>query len=132
MFSKSFLISYNCQFCVAEVYRSIYKDRLINAIDHARILADISGEVIVTIMHCRKSLLFNNANKWIKKTAMRLSCNPGQFRRCENLWVSTIFIYLVLHWHYFKSLQSKIVKKLTKIDSFRISHRYNSSNSIQQ
>ena len=34
--------------------------------------ADISSDEEETIMHCRKSLLFNNSDIWIKKRAARI------------------------------------------------------------
>ena len=60
----------NCcfvQFDIADFYPSISKQLLQKAIRHAKKYVDISKEEIDTIMHARKSLLFNNGEIWIKK-----------------------------------------------------------------
>ena len=43
------------------------KELLLKAITYAKTLVNISDEEINTIMHSRKSLLFNNTDIWIKK-----------------------------------------------------------------
>ena len=50
------------QYDIEEFYPSISADLLKKAIDHARTFVDIGSEEEETIMHCRKSLLFNNTN----------------------------------------------------------------------
>ena len=55
------------QFDVEEFYPSISKELLLKAITYAKTLVNISDEEINTIMHSRKSLLFNNTDIWIKK-----------------------------------------------------------------
>ena len=56
------------QFDIEEFYPSISKELLLKAITYAKNLVNISDEDINTIMHSRRSLLFNNTNTWIKKT----------------------------------------------------------------
>ena len=46
---------------------SISKDLLKISINYARTFVDINSDEEETIMHCRKSLLFNNSDIWIKK-----------------------------------------------------------------
>ena len=55
------------QFDIEEFYPSISKELLLKAITYAKTLVNISDEEINTIMHSRKSLLFNNTDIWIKK-----------------------------------------------------------------
>ena len=56
------------QFDIEEFYPSISKELLLRAIiTYAKTLVNISDEEINTIMHSRKSLLFNNTDIWIKK-----------------------------------------------------------------
>ena len=55
------------QYNIEEFYSSILKEILLKAITYAKALVNISGEEINTIMHSRKSLLFNNTDIWIKK-----------------------------------------------------------------
>ena len=50
-----------------EFYPSISKELLLKALTYAKTLVKISDEEINTIMHSRKSLLFNNIAIWIKK-----------------------------------------------------------------
>ena len=55
------------QFDIEEFYPSISKELLLKAITYAETLVNISDEEINTIMHSRKSRLFNNTDIWIKK-----------------------------------------------------------------
>ena len=54
------------QYGIEEYYPSI-SDLLRKAIDYARTFVDVSDEEEETIMHCRKSMLFNNTEIWVKK-----------------------------------------------------------------
>ena len=51
---------------------SISEGLLKKSINYARTFVDISSGKEKTIMHCRKSLLFNNSDIWIKKRAARI------------------------------------------------------------
>ena len=55
------------QYDIEEFYPSISEGLLKKALDHARTFVDIGSEEEETIIHCRKSLLFNNTDIWIKK-----------------------------------------------------------------
>ena len=55
------------QFDIEEFYPSISKELLLKAITYAKTLVNISDEEINTIMHSKKSLLFNITDIWIKK-----------------------------------------------------------------
>ena len=60
----------NCifmQFGIEEFYPSISKGLLTKAIDHAQSFVTINKEEVKTIMHSRKSPLFNNTSVWIKR-----------------------------------------------------------------
>ena len=48
-------------------YPSVSKELLLKVITDAKTLVNISDKEINTIMHSRKSLLFNKADIWIKK-----------------------------------------------------------------
>ena len=50
------------QFDIEEFYPSISKELLLKAIKYAKTLVNISDEDINTIMHSRKSLLFNSTD----------------------------------------------------------------------
>ena len=52
---------------IEEFYPSISEDLLKKAINYARTFVVISNDKEETIMHCRKSLLFNNLDIWTKK-----------------------------------------------------------------
>ena len=54
------------QYDIEEFYPSI-SENLFKTIDYARSFVSISSEEEETIMHCCKSLLFNNSDIWIKK-----------------------------------------------------------------
>ena len=55
------------QYDIEEFYPSISEDLLKKSINYARTFVDISSNEEETIMHCRKSLLFNNSDICIKK-----------------------------------------------------------------
>ena len=55
------------QFDIEEFYSSVSKGLLMKAIDQAQSFVTISKEEVKTIMHSRKSLLFNNTSVWIKR-----------------------------------------------------------------
>ena len=48
------------QYDIEEFYPSISEDLLKKAINYARSFIDISSDKEETIMHCQKSLVFNN------------------------------------------------------------------------
>ena len=52
---------------IKEFYPSISKELILKAITSAKTLVNVSDEEIDTIMHSRKSPLFNNTDIWIKK-----------------------------------------------------------------
>ena len=53
------------QFDIEEFYPSISKELLLKAITYVKTFVNITDEEINTIMHSRKSLLFNNTDIWI-------------------------------------------------------------------
>ena len=55
------------QFEIEEFYFSVSKQLLLKAFTYVKTFMNISEEEINTMMHSRKSLLFNNADVWIKK-----------------------------------------------------------------
>ena len=48
------------QYDIEEFYPFISEDLLKKSVNYARTFLDISSDEDETIMHCRKSLLFNN------------------------------------------------------------------------
>ena len=55
------------QFDIEGFYPSIWKELLLKALIYVKTLMNISDEQINTIKYCRKSLLFNGIDVWIKK-----------------------------------------------------------------
>ena len=56
------------QFYIEEFYRSVSKELLLKALTYGKSLVNISDEEINTIINAfKKSLLFYNADIWIKK-----------------------------------------------------------------
>ena len=66
--NKCIFMQYDIEVC----YPSISEDLMKKAIDHARTFVDIRIEEEETIMHCQKSLLFNNTDIWIKKEGKKI------------------------------------------------------------
>ena len=48
-------------------YPSITKELLTKSINYAKSITAIEEEVITTILHSRKSFLFNKTSIWVKK-----------------------------------------------------------------
>ena len=72
------------QYDIEEFYPSVSEDLLKKAIDRARTFVDISSEEEETIIHCRKYLLFNNTDRWIKKEGNKdFDVNMGSFDGAE-------------------------------------------------
>ena len=55
------------QYDIEEFHLSIFEDLLNGGIYYARTFVEIRSNEEETIMHCQKSLLFNNSDIWIKK-----------------------------------------------------------------
>ena len=55
------------QYEIEELHPSISEDLLKKAINYARTFIYISSDEKETIIHCQKSLLFNNLDIWIQK-----------------------------------------------------------------
>ena len=56
-------------FDIKHFYPSIKETRLIKAINFVEKLVNITNEDKVIIKHARKSLLYDNSEPWMKKTA---------------------------------------------------------------
>ena len=71
------------QFDVVEFYPSIMEDLLEKAIIFAKNFADISDRAYRTIMHARKSLLFNGEETWVKKANPLFDVTMGSYDGAE-------------------------------------------------
>ena len=92
------------QYDIEEFYPSVSEDLLKKAIDHARTFADISCKEKETIMLCRKSLLFNNTNIWIKKEGNKdFDVTMGSFDGAEVYELVVLYILYILSTKYGKN-----------------------------
>ena len=67
------------KFDIAEFYPSISIELLDRSISFAKSLIDIEGNIINTINHARKSLLFDDSGAWVKKKwEPVIRCHNGQ------------------------------------------------------
>ena len=55
------------KFDIVNFYPSITKELLTKSIHYAKSITTIEEEVIATIFHARKSLLFDKTSTWVKK-----------------------------------------------------------------
>ena len=65
------------------MYPSILKDLLINAINFAISITPTDNKIIRTILHARKSLLFNKNEIWVKKDNPDFDITMNSFGRAE-------------------------------------------------
>ena len=91
------------QFNIEEFYPSISKGLLMKTINHAKSLVTISKEEVITIMHSRKSLLFNNTAVWIKREGdPDIDVTMGSFDGAEICELVVVYILTVLGEKYGK------------------------------
>ena len=70
-------------------YPSITENLLLNALNYAKTHTSITDHDVNIIMHCRKSLLFDNDTAWVKKTNNMFDVTMGSFdgpEICERHW----------------------------------------------
>ena len=91
------------QYDIEEFYPSISENLLKKAIDYARSFVSISSKEEETIMHCHKSLLFNNADIWIKKDGNK-DATMGSFDGAEIFEIVGLYILYILSTKYGKDL----------------------------
>ena len=85
------------QYDIEEFYPSISEDLLKKSINYARTFVDISSNEEETIMHCRKSLLFNNSEIWIKKEGSKdFDVTMGSFDGAEICHLVDVCILYIL------------------------------------
>ena len=93
------------QYDIEEIYASISENLLKKAIDYARSFVSISSEEEETIMHCSKSLLFNNSDIWIKKDGNKdFDVTMDSFDGAEICELVGLFILYILSTKYRKNL----------------------------
>ena len=66
-----------------DFYPSISKELLTNAINSAGTIITIGKQVVDTIIHSRKSLLFKNHEIWVKKQNPNFDVTMGSFDGAE-------------------------------------------------
>ena len=71
------------KFDIVDFYPSISKELLTNAIKVAGTITTIDKKVVDTIMHSRKSSLFNNHEIWVKKENPNFDVTVGSFDGAE-------------------------------------------------
>ena len=76
-------ISSFIKFDIVDFYPSISKDLLTNAINFAKSITPIDDKIIKTILHARKSLLFNKNEVWVKKDNPDFDVIMGSFDGAE-------------------------------------------------
>ena len=92
---------------IEEFYPSISEDLSKKGIDHARTIVDISSEEEEIIMHCQKSLLFNNTDIGIKKEGNKdFDVTIGSFNSTEVCELVGLYILDILCYKYGKNLNS--------------------------
>ena len=88
---------------IEEFYPSISKELLLKAVTYTKTLVNISDEEINTIMHSRKSLLFNNTDIWIKKNGdTDFDVTMGSFDGAELCELVGLYILHILGEKYGK------------------------------
>ena len=70
-------------FDIVDLYPSVSKDLLINAINFAKSITPTDDRIVKTILHARKPLLFNKNKVWIKKHNPDFDATMGSFDGVE-------------------------------------------------
>ena len=93
------------QYDIEEFYPSFSEDLLKKAIHYARTFVDASSDKKETIMHCRKSLLFNNSDIWIEKEGNKdFYVTMGSFDSAEICDLLGLYILYILSTKYGRNL----------------------------
>ena len=71
------------KFDIVGFYPSITKDLLTKSINYAKSITTIEEEVITTIVHARKSLLFDKTSVWVKKDNPDFDVTMGSYDGAE-------------------------------------------------
>ena len=89
------------QYDIEEFYPSISEDFPKKSINYARTFVDIISDKEETIMHCRKSLLFNNSDIWIKiKGNKDFDVTMGSYDGAEICQLSGLYYLYILSKKY--------------------------------
>ena len=93
------------QYDIEELYLSISENLFKKAIDYGRSFVNISSGEEETIMHCLKSLLFNDSDIWIKKDGNKdFDVTMGSFDSAEICELVGLYILCILSTKYGKDL----------------------------
>ena len=71
------------KFDIVDFYPSISEDLLNKAIEFARTITTIDADIIQTISHARKALLFDSKNVWVKKDNPHFDVTMGSYDGAE-------------------------------------------------
>ena len=77
-------------------YPSITENLLLNALNYAKTHTSITDLDVNIIMHCRKSLLFDNDTAWVKKTNNMFDVTMGSFDGAEICELVGLFLLSTL------------------------------------
>ena len=77
-------------------YPSITENLLLNALNYAKTHTSITDHDVNIIMHCRKSLLFDNDTAWVKKTNNMFDVTMGSFDGAEICELVGLFLLSTL------------------------------------
>ena len=89
------------KFDIADFYLSISMELPHRSISFAKSLIDIERNIINTINHARKSLLFDDTGTWIKKIGIRYSMSQWEastMQKCVDLLDCTFLIRANPSW----------------------------------
>ena len=96
------------KFDIVDFYPSITENLLLQALDYAREIVEITPEEELMILHCRKSLLFSKGQAWSKKEGENFDVTMGSYDGAEVCELVGLF------------LLSKITERLPKVDGLDI------------
>ena len=71
------------KFDVLDFYPFISKELLTKSINYTKSITSIEEEVIKTVFHARKSLLFDKTSLWVKKGKPEFDSTMGSYDRAE-------------------------------------------------
>ena len=77
-------------------YSSITENLLLNALNYDKTHTSITDHDVNIIMHCRKSLLFDNDTAWVKKTNNKFDVTMGSFDGAEICELIGLFLFSTL------------------------------------
>ena len=85
------------RFDIINFYPSLLKELLIDIINFAKKYTNITEDEVDIILACRRSVLINNNNMWVKNHMDNFDVTMGSFDSVQSADLVTVYIYIYIY-----------------------------------